>query len=37
MESNGKFVTKGGQRVDYETGVGTPLYPGSLILTRGDL
>jgi glucose-6-phosphate isomerase len=22
MESNGKFVTKGGQRVDYQTGVG---------------
>ena len=21
MESNGKFVTKGGQRVDYQTGV----------------
>ena len=26
MESNGKFVTKGGQRVDYQTGVGLTAY-----------
>ncbi len=26
MESNGKFVTKGGQRVDYQTGVRRPLH-----------
>ena len=26
MESNGKSVTKNGQRVNYETGVGSPIF-----------
>jgi glucose-6-phosphate isomerase len=33
MESNGKFITKGGQRVDYQTGV-RPDSPFSPVLTN---
>jgi glucose-6-phosphate isomerase len=31
MESNGKFVTKGGQRVDYQTGVSILFAPTIII------
>ena len=33
MESNGKFVTKGGQRVDYQTGVSRMVYYIATLLT----
>lgn len=33
MESNGKFVTKGGQRVDYQTGVCLTVYHTTSSLT----
>ena len=33
MESNGKFITKDGKRVDYQTGVCNPLCGSSTYLS----
>ena len=34
MESNGKFITKQGRRVDYQTGVDNSLFPYLSYLIR---
>lgn len=32
MESNGKFITKNGERVNYQTGVSNPKLATALFL-----
>lgn len=36
MESNGKTITKGGQRVNYETGVSNDVLPFEPALTTSN-